>query len=60
MTTPIAIFAPLDIPEGVDVADDVGAVLDEKVAPPELVLRVEALDEVEEERSVLSYTIRTP
>ena len=60
MTTPIAIFAPLDMPEGVDVADDVGEVLDEEVASLELVLRVEAMDEVEEEISVLSYTIRTP
>jgi hypothetical protein len=60
MTTPIAIFAPLDMPEGVDVGDEVGEVLDEEVAFPEFVLCVEALDEVEEGRSVLSYTIRTP
>jgi hypothetical protein len=61
MTTPIAIFAPLDIPEGVDAEDDVGEKLGEEVDVPEMILGVdEAVDGVEEVTSVLSYTIRTP
>jgi hypothetical protein len=58
MATPIPIFAPLDMPEGADVADDVGDVVDEEVFVPDVV--DELVDEVEEMRSVLSYTIRTP
>lgn len=61
MTTPIAIFAPLAMPEGDDVEGEVGEIVDEEVDVPELALCVDELvNEVEEMRSVLWYTMRTP